>query len=269
VEGIEQVRDSGAMPEFQGRPIYLQIADDLRSRILDGSLQTGDKLPSETELMADYGVSRIAVRMAVDVLHNEGLVVKQHGKGTFVRPLTPRRRRRVAADFYTRRPASSPFARSAIAAGKHPEWEYQTIKTTAPKAIAERLNIDPGDGVVKTNYRFLADGEPIMLSTSYEPLAITEGTPIEQPEAGPVTGVIPRMDSIGQFITQVAEEVTARAPRPYEADILQVPTGVPVLVIERTYYVDDKPVETADMVVSADRYVLSYQLPLPPQADET
>jgi DNA-binding GntR family transcriptional regulator len=71
------------------------------------------------------------------------------------------------------------------------------------------------------------------------------------------------MDLIGIQITQVGEDVTGRAARPYEAEVLGVPVGVPVLVIERTYYAQDRPVETADIVVSSDRYVLSYRLPIP------
>jgi DNA-binding GntR family transcriptional regulator len=254
------------MTQFQGRPAYLQIADDIRSRILDGTLQSGDKLPSETELMADYGVSRIVVRNAVEVLRTEGLVIKHHGKGTFVKEQKPMIRR-IIGDFYGKRPTSSPFAASARAVGRVPEWEYQTRRTTATKAIADRLGIKPGEAVMKTNYKFLADGEPIMVSTSYEPLAITEGTPIEQPEAGQISGVVPRMDSIGVHITHVTEEVHSRAPRPYEAETLQIPVGVPVLVIERTYYAGDTPVETADIIVSADRYTLSYTVPLPPRSE--
>jgi hypothetical protein len=67
------------------------------------------------------------------------------------------------------------------------------------------------------------------------------------------------MDAIGINVTHVGEDVTGRAARRYEAEMLNVPTGVPVLVIERTYYADERPVETADMVVSSDRCVLSYR----------
>ncbi|WP_157963952.1 GntR family transcriptional regulator [Actinocorallia populi] len=72
----------------------------------------------------------------------------------------------------------------------------------------------------------IAACDPVMLSTSYEPPAVTEGTPIEQPEAGPVTGVIPRMDAIGVTLTHVTEEVTTRAPRPYKTENLRIPAGV-------------------------------------------
>jgi GntR family transcriptional regulator len=252
-----------------GRPAYLQIADDLRSQILDGALQEGDKLPSEADLMTDYGVSRIVARDAVKVLETEGLVAKRQGSGTFVRALTPPEVR-IVGDFYAVRPTSSPFARAAREAGQEPEWEYQSRSTTAPKAIAARLGIAPGDPIMKTNYRFFADGAPVMLSTSYEPLAITGGTPIEQPEAGPVTGVIPRMDTIGMEITRLSETVTARAPRPYEGDALNIPAGTAVLAVERTYYAaGETAVETADVIVSADRYTLVYHVPIPPKSPVT
>ncbi|GAA1550045.1 GntR family transcriptional regulator [Kribbella hippodromi] len=252
------------MSVFSGRPAYLQIADDLRSQILEGALQADDKLPSEPALMDDYGVSRIVVRQALDVLRAEGLIVKQQGRGSFVRALVPPTKR-VLGHLYNERPEGSPFAAVTSAGGQRPEWDYQSRKTAASKVIADRLGIAPGDPVMRTSYRFLADDEPVMLSTSFEPLAITGGTSIEQPESGTVTGVVPRFDQIGLHITHVKEDVNGRAARPYEAETLQVPQGVPVLVIERTYYVEDQPVETADIVVSSARYVLSYRLEIPPR----
>lgn len=254
------------MASFSGKPAYLQIADDLRSQILDGGLQPEERLPSEPILMADYGVSRIVVRQALELLRTEGLIVKQQGKGSFVRPLRSPTRR-VIGHLYNERPTGSPFAAVTAKGGQRPEWDYQSRKTTATKVIADRLGIQPGDEVMRTSYRFFADNEAVMLSTSYEALALTGGTVIEQPESGPVTGVVPRFDLIGIHITHVKEDVHGRSARPYEAETLAVPVGVPVQVIERTYYDEDRPVETADIVVSSDRYILSYRLAIPPRED--
>ncbi|MFF4346769.1 GntR family transcriptional regulator [Streptomyces sp. NPDC001530] len=248
---------------YQGKPAYQQIADDIRQRILDGHYQAGDQLPTESDLMDEYGVSRIVVRNAVQAIENEGLVTKQRGKGTFVREQRPLQKR-LSVDLYGKRPTSSPMKRATEAEGRRSEWEWQTRRTTATKAIAERLAIQSGDEVVRTTYRFFADDKPVMLSTSYEPDELTAGTPVEQPEGGSVTGVVPRMDSIGQHITHVTEDVNARAPRPYESEQLEIAPGVPVITIIRTYYVDDRPVETCDIVVAADRYTLSYTIPIPP-----
>lgn len=256
------------MAQYQGKPAYTQIADDIRQRILDGALQAGDRLPSEAELMNDYGVSRIVIRMAVEALQNEGLVLKQQGRGTFVRGERPLRRR-ISGDLYGKRPTSSPMKRQTEAEGRRSEWEYQTRRTAATKAIAERLAIEPGDEVARTTYRFFADDEPIMLSTSYEPHELIAGTPVEQVEGGSITGVVPRMDAIGQHITHVTEDVNARAPRPYESEALQIAPGVPVMAITRTYFVAGRPVETCDIVVAADRYTLSYTIPIPPLDEDS
>jgi DNA-binding GntR family transcriptional regulator len=247
------------MAEFTGRPAYLQIADDLRSQILNGDLAAGAKLPSETQLMSSYSVSRTVAKMAIGVLRHEGLITSHQGKGSFVR--LPRPLRRLSSDRYARRESKTPpFAHDVQASGRKPEWEYHTERIPASTPVAERLKINPGDIVVMTHYRFFADGQPIQLSTSYEPLAITEGTPIEQPEEGSILGVVARMDSIGQHVTHVIEEVTTRAPRPYESEALKIPPGVHVLVIERTHYVGEIPVETCDIVVPGDRYRLMYNI---------
>lgn len=63
-----------------------------------------------------------------------------------------------------------------------------------------------------------------------------------------------------------AAKAVGSVARHYEAETVRVPQGVPVLVIERTYYVEDRLVETAGIVVSSARYLLSYRLEIPPRA---
>jgi len=249
------------MVEFSGRPAYLQIADDLRDRILSGDLAAGEQLPSESDLMRDYDVSRTVPKMAINVLRSEGLITSHPGKGSFVRQA--RQVRRLGNDRYRRRrDASPPFASDAKAAGQQARWEHRSREERASQVIAERLAIEPGDSVMVTDYRFFADDEPTQLSVSYEPLAITRDTPIELPEDGEVIGVIARMDSIGHRVTEVSERVTTRAPRPHETEALDIPTGVPVLCIVRTHYADGAPLETADIIVPGDRYEVTWRTPV-------
>jgi DNA-binding FadR family transcriptional regulator len=61
-----------------------RVVSGLKARILDGSLAPGAKLPSETELIGEYGVSRTVVREAVTRLRGEGLVETFQGRGSFV-----------------------------------------------------------------------------------------------------------------------------------------------------------------------------------------
>jgi DNA-binding GntR family transcriptional regulator len=67
-----------------GQPAYRRIADDLRSKILDGTYPVGDPLPSTTNLMATYEVSVTVARAAVNELRTEGVVAGQPGKGVYV-----------------------------------------------------------------------------------------------------------------------------------------------------------------------------------------
>lgn len=65
-------------------PRYLQIADLLRKRIGRGQWRTGEQLPTLEALVAEFGVARVTVRQAIDVLTREGLVQPRQGRGTFV-----------------------------------------------------------------------------------------------------------------------------------------------------------------------------------------
>ena len=65
-------------------PRYYQLYTSLRSRIREGEFQTGEALPSERQLVEDYGISRITVVKALDILDQEGLIERQQGKGNFV-----------------------------------------------------------------------------------------------------------------------------------------------------------------------------------------
>jgi GntR family transcriptional repressor for pyruvate dehydrogenase complex len=69
------------------RNLTADLAADLRTRIVDGVIQPGDKLPSENALMGDFGVSRTVVRSALTRLQAEGLVETERGRGSFA--LTP------------------------------------------------------------------------------------------------------------------------------------------------------------------------------------
>ncbi|MDO5032896.1 GntR family transcriptional regulator [Corynebacterium sp.] len=73
------------------RPAYLVIADALRSKIENKQLSPGDRFPTERELVREFGVARMTVRHALDVLQAEGLIDRKRGRtgGTFVRAVPP------------------------------------------------------------------------------------------------------------------------------------------------------------------------------------
>jgi DNA-binding GntR family transcriptional regulator len=73
------------VPDFADpRAPYVQIADHLREQIADGRYQPGDKLPSISALVAEYGSATETVRRALSVLKAQGLVETHSTRGTFV-----------------------------------------------------------------------------------------------------------------------------------------------------------------------------------------
>lgn len=71
------------MENENGKAKYFTLMEQLKEDILSGKIQAGEKLPSENELAARYGISRHTVRKALSILENEGYVTAYHGKGTF------------------------------------------------------------------------------------------------------------------------------------------------------------------------------------------
>ncbi|HBJ81214.1 GntR family transcriptional regulator [Pseudothermotoga sp.] len=70
-------------------PLYVQLKQELKEKILKGDWKEGEKIPAEFDLMKIYKVSRATVRSAIDSLVLEGYLVKKHGIGTFVKRIRP------------------------------------------------------------------------------------------------------------------------------------------------------------------------------------
>lgn len=241
-------------------PAYRQIADELRAAITGGELAPGAKLPSERQLGETYEVDRGVVRRALALLQAWGLVVTQHGRGAFVRARPPLRRvarNRLAA---TKGRRWRGFGADVEDAGLTPEVTTDIRRQPVPDEIAERLQLPSGSEVVVRDRRMGAEGQTLMLSTSYFPAPLVERVPqVEQPDTGP-GGVFTLLEEAG-FALRQEEAVSARMPMPEESSALQLGPGTPVIRILRTIYdQDDHPVEACDMLLAADRYELIYHL---------
>jgi GntR family transcriptional regulator len=253
----------GPIDTTADRPVYLQIADRMREAIASGTLGPGAQLPSERVLMDQFNTARGTVRQAIAVVKAEGLVDTEHGRGAFVRRLPPVKR--VAHDRFARRhrqAGNAAFLAEMATDGRTPEVEVLEVGPgKASDDIAERLKIRAGAKVLVRRRRYLADGFPMELATSFVPWKFAEGTPMTQANPGP-GGIYARLEDGGHRLASFAEDVTARMPTPEEARALRLGPGVPVIVVVRTAIdTDDVPVEVCDTVMAADRYVLSYELP--------
>jgi GntR family transcriptional repressor for pyruvate dehydrogenase complex len=73
-----------AYKPLKSQRLYQQLADDIKTQIVHGELESGNKLPNERELSEKFGVSRTVVREAMKSLAQEGLIEIQPGRGTYV-----------------------------------------------------------------------------------------------------------------------------------------------------------------------------------------
>ena len=195
---------------------YHQIADELRARVTSGEYAAGRLLPSESELSAEFGASRVTVRKALELLRDDGLVDARQGFGWF-----------VAGE-----PVRQPLARLATiedqmrASGVKPErrvLEFAFEK--APRAVARALGSTQTLRVRRLN---LADGEPFAIVTVWCAADLAQNLSRADVERSPFYELLD-VPLSGATQTIGADVVSAD-----EAKLLKVPAGSPVLRCERT-----------------------------------
>lgn len=154
---LKTVRNASA------EPMYVQIKEVLKQRILDGDYEVNERLPSESEMMKVFGVSRITVRQAVRDLHTEGLVFSAQGKGTFVsRPKAVQDIQHLQG--FGEAMAPQGYDTSTRVVG------VQEVR--APQEVSDALKIKQSATVIElTRIRYL-NREPISVDNSFFPLNI-------------------------------------------------------------------------------------------------
>jgi GntR family transcriptional regulator len=243
------------MPE----PKYRQIANELRAAISAGDYAPGDRLPGENDLMAQHGVARMTARQALGVLTTEGVAESRKGSGVYVRDFTP-----IIREALTRlsheRWARGASIWSADAEGRDLEVDTTVTDGNAPRRIAELLALEHDTRVWIRSRRFVLDGKPVLLSTSYLPVSVVGlDSPIARENTGP-GGSYARLAELGYAPAHFREDIRARMPQPGETKALDLPSaGTPVVDIVRTAFTDaGLPVEVNEMTLDASAYILRY-----------
>ncbi|MFD8482945.1 GntR family transcriptional regulator [Kitasatospora sp. NPDC059673] len=242
-------------------PKYQRIAADLRRRIDSGEWEGGGRLPVESELEEQYGVARNTVRLAIDVLVNEGRVVRVQGKGTYLRRRTrhdhrvyPRPHRRGAL------PAGAEtYTAEARAAGLDLSFEYEVWAVRARRDIADWLGLQPDDSVMMRRQLCRVAHEPYAIEDSHYRPGLAAGTPLM--EDLPTPGGDERtLADLGRTETAATDHLTARMPDPAEAAWFGLGPGVPLLVNTRVTRDRRGPIRVVETRYAADRARLLYEL---------
>jgi GntR family transcriptional regulator len=217
-------------------PAHALIRDALRTEIQEGGLREGDQLPTEFELVERFGVSRHTVRLALQQLTSEGLIVRRAGHGTFVTS-------------YARDPANAHIIGDdeqmfGLAAGP-PLSIVEPLALVHDAAIAERLDAR-SDEVARLSFVRATRGRRIGFWLVYLPLDVHDQiAPALRDLQGSSASVIGVLEQVTDRVAQRAEQdMTAEAATPGVAELLGVEAGDPLLRAERTYYDgDDHPLE--------------------------
>lgn len=142
-------------------PKYYAVKIDLLNRINTGEFKCGDKLPSESELMAIYKVSRITVRKALEELVADHVVYRVQGKGTFVQNTDETRGSRYRECISS----CSNLLRSFHMTPTRRIINRKVIP--CPEDVAQRLNLAPGAPVLLYERIYYGDDDPAIYGTSY------------------------------------------------------------------------------------------------------
>lgn len=241
------------MSEWGGEPAYVRVLNDLRKKIESGQLAPGEVIPSVSELSRTHQVAGTTVQKALRALKAAGLVDSEVGKRTVVRET--KRLISRSGDFVSPVP---PGAKTPHGPSGTPE----VAQVVPPDDVAEKLGIDPDAPAIRRS-RIMVDGEtPLEIATSYIPLDIAEGTALAQP--GKLKGAVPTvLKQLGFPPRTCREWVESRLPTSSEAKTLKLKPGTPVFRLLRLTSTDgDRPAEVLEVVFSAGRYMLEYDLPI-------
>ncbi|MGO8885975.1 MAG: GntR family transcriptional regulator [Streptosporangiaceae bacterium] len=240
---------------------YQQIATRLREQIDSGALKPGQRLPSEPDLVQQFAASRNTVRLALALLTNQGLVVTRQGLGTFVqepaRPFTALLSRVKGVPSGQHSTSALPVLGSA---DSEPETvRFMVERVTASASVAEKLEIRRGDPVIIRRSQQQIGDVPWLMINSYFPMDLASGTVLEQ--AGYIEeGSIKVLADLGHPQVGFVDEIRARMPDAREYDFFRLSSGTPVIVVNRTTYSEDRPIQLTRYIYRGDRVRLAHEV---------
>jgi GntR family transcriptional regulator len=265
------------MPE----PMYKRVSEDLRGRIESGEIVPGSQLPTELELMEEYGekfgvasarvtISRNTVRDAIKLLVTRGLVVTRPGRGTFVvRKIDP---------FVSTLSGSSEIGRETVryvsevdgyaseveASGRKPDVTVPRVEVQrATGRIASRLRLAEGTMVISRYQDRSIDATPWSMQATFYPMEwVTRGADRLLVAENITDGIIKYVEDV-LGVKQVGwhDLITARVASSHEIAFFDLPEDGQVAVFEVSRVGFDEhgqPLRLTVTVYPADRNYLAY-----------
>ena len=223
---------------------YVRVYTALREWIKSGRYMPGSKIASEQEIGQMFGVSRITTRKAIDLLVEDELVYRMHGKGTYVSENAPQRAN-IANMAKRIRAARRVAGRSKIE-------NFEVSDVDADLRTTADLKLSKGSRVKKISYVRVFSGTRICYVESYIPTTL--GVNVEQSDLTHTT-TLSMLEEQGIHIDSATEVISATLADASVAQHLESNVGIPLLRIKQVVAdLEERPVERFIVYYRADQY---------------
>lgn len=224
-------------------PLHAQIREALRHRVLDGTYPPHSQMPSESQMMASFGVSRITIRQALGDLQKEGLIFKVAGKGSFVsKPKAFQNLSRLQG-----------FGEAMGASGYETYSQVLSLKTLpASQLVANRLKLRVNEPVFEIQRLRHLNREPISVDVSYFPSSLGERLAKEDLATRDIFLILE--NDLGYALTHADVQIEAISANEALSRQLRTPEDSPLLRIERLTYAGKQPIDFEFLYYRGDAF---------------
>lgn len=222
---------------------YMQLVQIVSDQIAKGVLRPGDQLPTEAQFCAQYQVSPMTVRRAVNILVEKGLVSTTHGRGTFVKPLN------ISQAAFRLEELKEQWTPSG-------EVAVQLLEATilsADERVSRKLAIPLGQRAIYIRRLVLHDDIPTIYHREY--LIYDPKRPVveAQVQITSLEGLL--QGQSGEGLRRGDLSIEAVNLKDEEAQVLQIPTGTAAFYLEHIFYdFNEHPVSWGGFICRADRF---------------
>ena len=240
--------------EKKSIPLYLQLEQVLKSKILIGEFTPGDQIPTEKELCNTYNVSSVTTRQAVLNLVNEGILVRRQGKGTFVKQ-----------GFKNLKNIKTLHLRGDIedivpeGVSDQPVDVLDIVKIKPPKMVVQLLDLKDGDDVIRVRRTRSDDKIPESYIRNYLPYEIGRKLKKTDLRRNILLHVLSK--TLGISIKGGNQHIGAIAADYDIASALKVSVSSPILYVETLIYEkQNKPIDYAQTFYRPDYFRVNVEL---------
>ena len=234
---------------FANGPLYAQLVEALRGEV--ARMLPGDRVDSETKLTKRFGVSRFTIARALEILVEEGVLIRRQGLGTFVAPPTLKR-----APSYL-----LSFSEAVAAAGYKAS---QRLLAFAPAAWRADLPYDQGEALIAFDRLRLVDNAPAAIHRSVIAASVAAKIGLTASAARqPDLSLYRLFDQAGLAVARGLETLRARCASPEEADLLRLPRHEPPVIVSvrrQTFGLGGAVLDVVDAVYDARRYAYEAEM---------